>query len=366
MNATSLKLFNFRNISDETIEFSDGVNIIWGENAQGKTNILEALWFFSVGKSFRASRDKEIIAFGEQKTQAELVFTSNGREQLLKAEIPETGRKKIHINGIKAIKASEIIGNFNSVLFSPEHLSLVKDGSSERRKFLDCAITQLRPGYVDLLLNYQKILDQKNAALKKSLENKSYMDTLDIWDEKLSTVGAKITKAREKYIEMLIKKAQLIHFDISDNTEKLSLKYNSSTEEKQNEENAAKELLKLQLDNRKTDILRGCTSTGPHRDDFEILINNIAARKFASQGQQRSCVLSLKIAESMILEEEYSEQPVLLLDDVLSELDSQRQNYILEKIGRGQVIITCCETEKFLSTLKSAKTLHVEGGKIIR
>lgn len=364
MKAENLKLNNFRNIENEIISFSDGVNVIWGENAQGKTNILESLWFFSVGKSFRAARDREMVSFNKEKAFLELSFISDKREQKISAEIPETGRKKVFINGVKTVKASEIAGSFTSVLFSPEHLTLIKDGSLERRKFLDCAITLHRPAYVDLLINYNKTLEQKNAALKKAAENKSYYETLEIWDKKLSLSGAKIILIRDRYINLLKSKAKDIHFKLTEGKESLDIDYLSAAGQRDNEKETENELYSLFEKNRKEDILKGFTSIGPQREDIDISINNIKARAFASQGQQRSCVLSLKIAEAELLEEEYGEKPVLLLDDVLSELDMKRQKFILEEIGKGQVIITCCESERFLKTVKNAKAINVQGGKI--
>ncbi len=362
MEAKSLFLENFRNIQKQKISFSSGVNVIWGENAQGKTNILEAILLCSLAKSFRAASDKEVINFDAQKAYIALEFLSSQREQKFEFNIKTQGRKEVFLNGVKKNKSSEIIGEFNSVLFSPEHLNLVKASSSERRKFLDSAICRIKPKYADILNRYLKILEQRNRLLKNIEEKKASVLQLDDWDEMLSVSGAKIIVTRQRFIKLLEQKAAANHFDISGQREKLSLDYISCIDLVSDVSSAASELIKKQKQNRDIDLIRGCTCIGPHRDDIDIKINSYSAKSFGSQGQQRSCVLSLKTAEADLLREEYNEAPVLLLDDVLSELDLKRQSYILDKIDSSQVIITCCDFES-VSKYKNANLINIVNGK---
>lgn len=364
MEAKSLFLENFRNIEKQKIDFSSGVNVIWGENAQGKTNILEALWICSLGKSFRASNDKELISFEKQRAHIALEFYSEKREQIFEFIIKNQGRKEVTLNGVKKNKRSEILGEFNSVLFSPEHLNLVKDASSERRKFLDSAICRIYPNYADILNKFNKTLEQRNRLLKNIAEKKGSELQLDTWDEMLSISGAKIITLRLRYLKLLEYKASANHFDISGKQEKLTLDFITCVTDFKSSASIAEELLSLIKKNRKIDLIRGCTCVGPHRDDIDIKINGYSAKSFGSQGQQRSCVLSLKTAEAELLKEEYGEAPVLLLDDVLSELDSMRQSYILDKIESSQVIITCCDYES-VNKYKNANLIHIVGGKCV-
>lgn len=364
MIAKSLSLKNFRNIGEAELIFNSGVNIICGENAMGKTNVIEGLWLFSSGKSFRASREKEVISFNNEHSNLRLNFGSNDRDSKFEIDIYKHSKKSIALNGVKIKKLSEIVGVFTSVLFSPEHLTLVKDGPSQRRRFIDIALCQLKPKYLNLLSEYNKLLEQKNAALKKAYENSSIIDTLDIWDEKIAFIGSQIICLREIFINELLECAKIIHSELSNDLEELQIKYlwfGDFTANSQMEVLSAYKEKQKEL--RKSELKEGITLCGPHRDDIEILLNTLPVRLYGSQGQQRSCVLSLKLAEAEIIYREYNEYPLLLLDDVLSELDHKRQEYIVEKIKDKQVIITCCETEKF-KNLKIGKVFRVNNGVI--
>jgi DNA replication and repair protein RecF len=363
MIAKKLNMADFRNIKEEEINFSEGVNILCGENAQGKTNILEALWFFSSGKSFRATKEKDVIRFQQPLSKLSLLYETKQRESNLEMNIPRTGKKEIFINGVKAKKQSELVGSFTSVLFSPEHLTLIKDGPSERRRFIDFAMCQLKPRYLMLLSEYLKLLERRNAALKTAFDKTIY-DTLDIWDEKLSVCGSELIVYRNEFVKSISTFAYKNHYELSGGLEELSVKYIwfGGFEPTSKEETSTFFLEELKK-HRENDIKEGNTAIGPHRDDIEILINGFPARIFASQGQQRSAVLSLKIAEGEMISKEYGEEPVLLLDDVLSELDTKRQEFIIKKIENKQVIITCCEPERFVNLTKG-KVFNVSAGNI--
>lgn len=359
-----LKFANFRNLKDNEIFPDSGVNIICGDNAQGKTNMLEGIWMFNGVKSFRGSKDSELVTFEKTFSKLELDFFCEEREQTAKIDIIN-GRREAYLNGIKKSAPSQLIGKINSVVFSPEHLTLVKNGPAGRRKFLDSAICQLMPKYAVVFAKYNKILNQRNALLKDIPYHSELIDTLDIWDEKLAMAGGALIYERLKYIDILKKKAAEFHSGISENKEELKLKYSCGY--KISKDSSQKEITDILFErlgkNRNEDLSFKYTNTGPHRDDIDIFINGIKARTFASQGQQRSAVLSLKLAEATIVDEINDEKPVILLDDVLSELDSSRQNYLINKIKGRQVFITCCENDA-AKRLCEGKIFHVNNGAI--
>ncbi|MEG1718991.1 MAG: DNA replication/repair protein RecF [Clostridia bacterium] len=365
MIAKTLSAFSYRNLENINLDFSDKVNIICGENAQGKTNLLEAIWYFSAGKSFRASKEREVIMHGANCAKISLDFLNGDRVNNLSISIKDKGKKCITLNSVPIKKTIDVLGNFTGVLFSPDHLVLIKEGALSRRKFLDFGISQITPKYSMILARYNKILAQRNAALKQSYYNKSYRDTLDVWDYKLATYAAYIVYKRVNYIKKLDVFAKKNHFEISQNKEELSLSYlwNGNFIPNSQEEIYNFYMSKFK-EQRSNEIREGNTLFGPHRDDLNVMINDFSARYFASQGQQRSCVLSLKIAEAEMINEEYGEYPVLLFDDVLSELDDIRQDFILSKIDKKQVIITCCLADKF-ATLTDAKIFNIKNGGLI-
>lgn len=363
MIVKSLSLENYRNLEKTKIDTYEEVNIIYGENAQGKTNLLESLWLFTGGRSFRGAKDSELIKFGCKESRIETDFFSNGRDQTSGINI--SGKKRTAVlNGVPKITATQLIGSYCAVVFSPIHLSLVKDGPSQRRKFIDSAICQIKPSYVKLLMRYNHTLSQRNTLLKDIPRYPELVDTIDIWDEKLCEYGSSLILERIKYIDLLKKHVYGIYSGISGCKEELEVDYDFIKDIKNIDISGIKSLLSEKIkEKRKSDINLGFTTYGPHRDDLDIKLNEKSARIFASQGQQRSCVLSLKIAEASVIGDIKGEKPIILLDDVLSELDNLRQNYILNCLKNWQVFITCCEPSVLIK-LTQGKTFKIEQGKI--
>lgn len=360
MTVDSLELKNYRNISSMRLCFCDGVNIIYGENAQGKTNILEALWLFTGTKSFRSTKDADQILFGEKEAKIAADFFSHDFHQ--SASISFGEKKVITLNGIKLSSQAELSEYFPAIIFSPEHLLLIKGGPKERRQFIDNALCQIKPRFHEYLIKYKKNLVQRNAILKDYKSNSSVEVILDVFEENLAELGTKIILQRKKYLEALKSYAQEIYFGISSCKETIDFAYCSSFESK-SEETLKEDFLKALKKSRIEDMFTYSTSVGPHRDDLDILINGISARKFGSQGQQRSVVLALKLGEASVLKEKTGEQPIALLDDVMSELDAFRQDYILHHIEGWQVFITCCEPNTILR-LQKGKTFQIQKGEL--
>lgn len=360
MKINDIKIENFRNIENLTAEFDD-VNIIWGENAQGKTNLIEAVYLFTGAKSFRGVKDRQLIKIGSDYSRLNIDFSSNDREQT--AEILIKNKRQATLNGIKKRSAAELGNEMKAVVFSPVHLSMIKDGPSERRKFVDNALCQLKSNYRNLLKEYNRALLQRNTLLKDLAKNPELGDMLYVWDKNLAKTGAKIIYQRLKYIEALKPFVKDIFSGISGGKEDIDLVY-SSCAEFDADINMIEQNLIAAFENSKTvDTINKTTTKGPHRDDIEILINGTSARIYGSQGQQRSCVLALKLSEASLLKEMTKIEPIALLDDVMSELDEKRQDYILNHIKNQQVFITCCDKETILR-LKKGKTFHIESGKI--
>ncbi len=369
MNVKKLNINNFRNIEHMEIEPSEGINIIFGENAQGKTNLIENIWLFSGFRSFRGSKDNDLIRFGEDFLRTDMDFYGSGREQNAKLIISRQ-QKKILLNQVPLTAASKLIGNFNCVVFAPSYLSLVKGNPSERRKFLDAALCQFKPFYAKLLTDYNKILIQRNSLLKELKFSKNNYEFLEIWNENMAVKTAQIIDERVKYLRMLTETASEIYSGLSRNKENLSLeymlkvsanRYERITDEESIDVDRIREIIK-QSEN--SDILYGTTNVGSHRDEINIKIDGISAKNFGSQGQQRSSALALKLGEAEILKEITGERPVALLDDVMSELDVHRQDYILNHIRDWQVFITCCEPSTVLR-LYDGKTFEIRNGRII-
>lgn len=361
MNVKYLQVKNFRNIEKCEIEPCDNVNVIYGQNAQGKTNLLESIWLFTACKSFRGSKDSELINFNSQKAILDMDFYAFGRDQSAHIEIGD-GRK-FTIGGIKR-KTNEAMGSFLSVVFSPVHLSLVKDGPYERRRFLDIAISQLKPKYATTLSQYNKTLQQRNILLKDITFHSELYDTLDIWEDRLAFYAGEIVRQRLGYISKLSAYSQDIYDGLSSHKESLKIEYDQQTVIAGESKKELYENIKNQLYlSRKNDLVTGFTSVGPHRDDLSIKIDGLNARSFGSQGQQRSAALALKLGEAAVVRSFSSEQPVALLDDVMSELDRDRQDYILNHIKDWQVFITCCDPSN-VKNLKSGKKFEVFSGKV--
>ena len=354
MNITKIKLTNFRNYEEEEVELNKNINIFYGDNAQGKTNIIESIFLCSIGKSFRTSKDKELIKFNKDMCSSFIEFEKSDREGSVKVNI--ANKKDIFVNGVKIKKLSELLGNLNIVIFTPDDILILKEGPDKRRRFLDVMISQLRPNYVNYLNLYRKTLEQRNNYLKQIREENKPEEMLEIWDEKLAQYGEKIYLYRNEFIEKIKQKINKIHNEITENQENLKIEYLSDCETKE-------KYLNLLNARRKLDIIKGFTTRGAHRDDFNIYINNDLVNIYGSQGQNRTAVLSLKIAELQVIYDEIGEYPILLLDDFMSELDSKRRKNFLENIKNTQVIITC--TDKIENLDREYKVFNVKNGKIL-
>lgn len=362
MKINALSFENYRNLENNQIVPSSQVNVIYGENANGKTNLLEAIWLFCGGHSFRGAKENEMIRFNEGFFRLKMDFFSGERDQ--NAEIVfDKNKKLIKLNGVEKSSSSYLTEVFSAVVFSPEHLSLIKRGPNIRRRFLDAAICQHRIRYASLLSQYQQIINQRNALLKDIYKHKELKDTLSIWDDSLTVVGAQILKERFDYLKKLREPARLYHSGISGEKEALEIDYLCTAKAQENDsiEEIRSKLSRAFSESRHEDYHTGYTSVGPHRDDMDIKINSISARKFGSQGQQRSAVLSMKLSEAELLYKKNEERPIILLDDVLSELDNKRQDFLLNKVENYQVFVTCCE-ESNREQLKKGKIFYIENG----
>ncbi|MBE6809472.1 MAG: DNA replication/repair protein RecF [Ruminococcaceae bacterium] len=353
MKVNNLKIQNFRNISDISIEFDSETNVICGENAQGKTNIIEALWLFSGAKSFRGTKDNEYIKFGEKKAKIYTEFNMLGVEN--NAQIVFEDKKTAFLNEKKLSNTSSLAGKFNAVVFSPSDLTLVTDGPDKRRRFLDTAIGQLYPNYIEILRNYTRAVMQRNKIIKDYRYDKTLSVMLEVFETEIVDMGNKITEYRKRYINILNKYVSKIYSGISSGKENVEIFYLSKNEILDNE------ILK---NSRQNDMFTATTSVGPHRDDIVFKINEISARNFGSQGQKRSVALSLKLAGAEVIKEISGEYPICLLDDVMSELDEGRQNYILNHIRNWQSFITCCDTSN-IKNLKAGKVINIRNGGVI-
>ncbi|PKM63418.1 MAG: DNA replication/repair protein RecF [Firmicutes bacterium HGW-Firmicutes-21] len=360
MKIISLGVADFKNTVKEEIKFSDGINIIYGDNAAGKTNLLEAIFLFAAGKSFRGNKDKDFIRFGQDSAFAEIEFEDKNGIQRMGIKLYKNAKKQIFRNCAQITKLSEYLGLFRAVIFTPDHLNLVKGSPEGRRRFIDLAICQSFPRYVATVSEYNRVLAQKNALLK----NKIGSDELtEVYNEKLCGLAAHITQNRLKYICRLQNEAQAFQNDMTDGAERLTLEYCSQAGSNFCSAEEIKErYTNLYKSKKEQEKQRGTTLYGPHKDDFYIYINGKNARLFASQGQQRSAVLSLKLAEGELSKKLTGEYPVFLLDDILSELDAKRKKYILDKTEGKQVIITGCEKE-FFAAFESKTRIYMENGK---
>ena len=355
----------YRNLAKGEIYPCENVNVIYGKNAQGKTNLLEALWLFSGNRSFRGAKDSEFIGFGKEK--ADLITEFYSEERVQNAEIIfQKGKKEVKLNGIKQNSVNKLMGKLCIVVFSPEHLSMVKRGPAERRKFIDSAICQIRPNFSDTLSEYNKLLIQRNAILKDLNYHSDLSDIMDIWEERLAVYGASVIRMRINYTERLSDTAEKYHLGISEGKEKLDISYACGFSEDvcSDRESLVNDYIQKPRESRKNDIKDGATSIGPHRDDITLEINGENLRSFGSQGQQRSAVLSMKIAEAELIKQATEQEPIVLLDDVLSELDSRRQKFLLNKIDNRQVFISCCERAS-ADRLEGGKLFYVENGEIM-
>ena len=348
----SVALRDYRNFTLETVDFCEGSNIISGKNAQGKTNLIESVWLFTSGRSFRTPNEKEFIRNGCEAASISAVFHGHGRDYEAELKFFANKTKQIQINGIK-VKQCEMLGKFPAVMFFPEQLSLIKSGPDVRRKFLDMSISQIKPRYYSVLSEYNRVLAQKNHLLKNP--RGADLDTLEIWNARQAKLSAIISNTRRTYCEKLTRNALPYLSEISGETEALTVEYITS-----GETSDEYELYKKICSLKNEEIESGYSQIGAHKDDFDLFINGSSSRRFASQGQQRSIVLCLKLAEADMMEEVLGEYPLLLFDDVLSELDDQRKEFITNRIKGRQVIITSCDVPDGVGD----KILWVENGKI--
>lgn len=357
MYVKKLKLINYRNYENLEIDLGKHVNVFMGDNAQGKTNILEAIYYCGFAKSHRTSKDKELINWNGDISFISVSVAKDRLDKKIDINILKDGKKVIRVNSIKINKIGELFGTFNVVMFSPEDLKIIKDSPGVRRKFIDMELCQLDSKYYYNLVQYNKVMNERNIVLKnKNLD----LDMLDIYDLQLAKFGSYIMEKRLSYLESLNKYSEDIHKDITSGKEIIEFKYNSTIK---NLNNIQDEFYETLIKNRKRDVDKGITSHGPHRDDFSVYINNVDTKSFGSQGQQRTAVLTMKFASLRIIKEITGEYPVLLLDDVLSELDFNRKRYILKSINDIQTIITCTGIEDLGDYLnKDSKLFKVKEG----
>ncbi len=337
----SLELADFRNYETLEINFDKGTNILYGDNAQGKTNILEAIYVSATTKSHKGSKDREIINFDKEEAHIRTYLEKEDVEYKVDMHLRKNKSKGIAIDGKKIKKAAELLGLLNIVFFSPEDLAIIKNGPSERRRFADMELCQLDSFYLYNLNHYNKIINQRNKLLKDMYFNPGLKETLNIWDSQLVSFGSKIIERRSIFAGQLCEIINEIHSKLSGGKEKLTVKYEPDVSIENFEEKMK--------ENQEKDIRSKMTSTGPHRDDFSFIVNGIDIRRYGSQGQQRTAALSLKLSEIELVKKVTKDTPVLLLDDVLSELDSNRQNYLLNSIGDIQTIITCTGLDEFVN-----------------
>ena len=355
----SLKLKNYRNYDLLDLTFDPKTNILYGDNAQGKTNILEALYLTGTTKSHSGTKDRDLIRFGCEESHLETIVNKNGIDFQIDMHLKKNSPKGIAINKIPIRRASELFGIVHFVFFSPEDLNIIKDGPSGRRRFIDLELSQLDKLYLSNLSNYNRIINQRNSLLKELYKQEKLMETLDIWDLQLVEYGNKVMERREEFICQVNKIISDIHFKLTGGKEKISIIYEKSIGTLSLEQALKK--------NRERDIRMKSTSVGPHRDDLCFMAENLDIRKFGSQGQQRTAALSLKLSEIELVKKLINDTPILLLDDVLSELDKHRQNYLLDSIHNIQTVITCTGLDEFVNHRFSInKIFHVKNGKVAK
>lgn len=366
MKLRRIALDGFRNYTDFTADFSPGVNVIWGENAQGKTNLLEAIGFLSGARSHRARGDKELISFHKDQGTITAEVTSRGRDFLLEVQLFRGARRRLFVNHVKCKTAAELGGIVQTVLFCPEDLALIKAGAAERRSFLDHAICQLRPRYAEALAQYSKLLDHKTRILRDWEKHPSLLDVLEDFNEAMARAGALVIHYRAHFVRKLAEKAAQIQTEFSGGRETLALHYATVSTVRDPlgpTVELYEDLRRHQDSHAKAERdARSCLS-GPHKDDLVARINGQPARQYASQGQTRTAALSLKLAERELFRDDTGQWPILLLDDVLSELDARRQDFVLRRITGGQVILTGCEAPD--GTFPEGRTLHIVQGKLV-
>jgi DNA replication and repair protein RecF len=362
----NLKLKNFRNYERLEINFSNNFNIIYGDNAQGKTNIIEAIFLCASGRSHRTPRDFEMIRNGTDRFEVSVVLRKNSDEEEISILFGNEERKRIKINEVPLRKTGDLMGHLNAVIFSPEDLMVIKQGPAERRRFIDITLSQMKPAYFYELQQYNRIMFQRNTLLKKAESGRIDENMLDVWDRHIAKTGSKIIYERIGLIKRLDALAAKRHEKLTNYAESLNLFYKPSLafDENSTAEDIEAAFKNTLYKNRREEHRRGATSTGPHRDDIDILINGKNTKIYGSQGQQRTSVLSVKLAEIDLIKEEIGEYPVLLLDDVLSELDGRRKEYLLDSIDGLQTFITCTDREFYDKEKKEAAFFYVNAGRV--
>ena len=371
MIVQSLDISNYRNI--ESIEFqpSPGVNVIYGENAQGKTNLLEAIWLFTGLRSFRGSKERELRRFDTEAAKLSMAFHNDVRD--MTADILITDKKTASLGGLPYGASTKLVGEFLAVIFAPQHLDLIKGGPAERRKFLNQALCQLKPNYAKALTQFNRAMQQRNQLLKDAIYHSELYDTLDVWDDRFCSFGSYVISERMKYLDELRPFLEEFYGGISGGREQITVEYAAGAGEEahtfSSEDPAGikEELAELLKAHRREDAFAGFTTVGPHRDDLVVKLDGLSVKSFGSQGQQRSCALSLKMSEGFVIRALTGKQPVALLDDVMSELDAGRQDYILNHIEGWQVFLTCCEPSSILLSKQSenGKLFEVAAGKLV-
>lgn len=355
MYIKNLSVMNFRNLSDMTIDFKNGINILCGDNAQGKTNLLESVYICSTGRSQRTRNESQLVKFGYDEAHIRTFVMRENTSDRIDVHIKKDERKGMAVNGMAIKKMAEFFGNLNAVMFSPEDLRLVKGGPAERRRFMDMELCQLNKIYCHDLQSYYKVLKQRNNLLKTAYKDSSAADMLDVWDIQLARYGERLINKRKLFCERLNELSRKIHFGITDKKEELSVEYKPNSDCESLEERLSYY--------RQRDIALGSTSCGPHKDDLLFMINGNDTKSYGSQGQQRTASLSAKLAEIELIRNVTGEDPVLLLDDVLSELDESRQFYLMENIGKIQTFITCTGVEDSIGKyVRESSIYNVKNG----
>ena len=360
MRINEIELKDFRNYKEIKVSFNDKVNIFIGENAQGKTNLLEGIYFNALSKSFKTGRDRDVIRFGEEFCRIKTSVNYDGDDHLIEIVINREGKKAIKTDGVAIRKSSELLNKVNIVVFSPEDMKIVKEDPSVRRNFIDREMCQIRPGYLMELGRYKRALKQRNTYLKEEYVEE---DMLDVWDEEMVMSGSRLIRMRREFIEKVNEISGDIHGKISGGRENLELVYETDVDFPGEEEEKFREILRRERDK---DKRYRVTGKGPHRDDIKISTDGRDMRKYGSQGQQRTAALSLKLSEIRILKEETGEEPVLLLDDVLSELDNERQKYLINSLGKSQIFITTTDLlENVEKSLPAGNIYRIKSGEIV-
>lgn len=360
MFVNRLILQQFRNYEELDLTFEKEINMIYGNNGQGKTNIIEAIYLFAAARSHRTNKERDMIRYDQPSSKMDLFFETKDRDFQAEFRLFQEKKHQISINDIPAAKNSDLIGNFNAVLFSPEDFGIIKDGPSERRRFTDIAISQVKPNYFKCLMQYQKIIKEKNKMLK---EGSDFLALLDVYNESLATVAADILFYRNKFFEYLKGIMPALHREITLTSDEFRIEYDSCVPIDDRKVMKEEILKKLERSKQK-ELEERVSMVGPHREDVSFFIKGKKVREFASQGQQRTVILILKLAQAEFIKENNGEYPVLLLDDILSELDSTRRKFLMDEIKNKQVIITGTDKASF-GRRKDTKLIHIEDGMVI-